>query len=331
MARLNATGVIKSLLPWVISGSLMAYVLYSNDLSKVAEAFMQASIIPFFFVVIVFVLFWLFLHSFFLFLSMRWLIPARSPHFTGENPDQKINFTYFGVVRASAASYILHLVSFAVAYGGLVVYFNRRYSIPYKKGSAVMLMSLHNAFAAIGILAYISIQFVPPDMIPVNAKNHVELVEAVGFYIIFFYLFSVFSAYIGRYIPGIRDQDHLFSSFNWCPFYAYPILLFIELIQMISHGIFAILTMSAFGLFPPKFITIALTQIVSLTHGLPVSMLGIGLDQVTFPFLFQGWGEPGLLLSFSIAFTFSQIAVRFLIGLPFFNYATKKMFQADQK
>jgi uncharacterized membrane protein YbhN (UPF0104 family) len=219
------------------------------------------------------------------------------------------------------------LLNFFVAYGGLVVFFNRRYGVSYKRGSAVIMMALLHSTGALGLLAWLSVKLIPPDLVSENAAEQLELAGTVGFFALLFYLGCFIASRIGRFTPGFRDGDHLFTPFIWTPAYSWPILFCIHLVQMGTHGLFTILTMPAFGLHPPELATLALTQVVTLTRGLPISASGIGLDQVTIPFLFQGFGDPGKLLAFSIAYTFSQIMVRFIVGFPFFNQATKQMFE----
>jgi len=38
MDRKRLQGIVRALLPWLISGSLLAYVLYSQNLREVADA-----------------------------------------------------------------------------------------------------------------------------------------------------------------------------------------------------------------------------------------------------------------------------------------------------
>lgn len=318
---------VRAILPWLISGSLLGYALYSYDLGEVANSFRQAKAFPYIIWAILLIIFWLFTQSLFIYLCLKWFITAKSPSSSNESADAPINFQYTGIVRAYAASYVLHLLNFFLAYGGLVVFFNRRYGVSYKRGSAVMMMTLLHATGALGLLAWLCVKLVPPELVSETAAQQLELAGTVGFFALVYYLVCFIASRIGRFIPGSRDRDHFFTPFIWTPAYAWPILLCIHLVQMGTHGLFTILTMPAFGLHPPELATLAFTQVVTMTRGLPISALGIGLDQVTIPFLFQGFGDPGKLLAFSIAYTFSQIMVRFIIGLPFFNQATKEMFE----
>jgi|GEM_PF-4022532 len=327
MERDKIKDMVKAILPWLISVSLLVYALYSYDLGEVAHSFRQARAFPYIIWAILLIIFWLFTQSLFLYLCLKWFVTARSPYSSNESNNALINFNYTGIVRANAASYVLHVLNFFLAYGGLVVFFNRRYGVSYKRGSAVMMMSLLTSTGTLGFLAWISVKLIPPDLVSENAVEQLELVGTVGFFAMVFYLGCFLISLIGRITPGLRDKNHLFSPFTWTPAYSWPILFCIHLVQMGTHGLFTILTMPAFGLHPPELATLALTQAVTITRGLPISALGIGLDQITIPFLFQGFGDPGKLLAFSIAYTFSQIAVRFIVGFPFFNQATKQMFE----
>jgi hypothetical protein len=330
MDRKKIWGIVRALLPWLISGSLLAYVMYSQNLREVADALARARLAPFFFWVVIFVVFWLFISALFFYLCLRWFVAAPSPDPDYAVPDPPA-FDYRGVLRACAASYVLHMLSFFLAYGGLVVYFHRRYQVTYRRGTAVMLMSLLGSFAALGILAFTAIKLIPRELAPVHAQDQIELAGVVGLSGMGFYLLCFLTARLWNYLPESMHQDEsVFTPFVRAPVYSYPLLLIILIIEMASFGLFVILTMPAFGLNPPPEAGMGLTQLVLLARGLPVSAFGIGLDQLTFPYLFQGWGDKDALVAFSIAFTFSLIAVRFVIGLPFFTHATREMFEPDE-
>jgi hypothetical protein len=330
MDRKRVQGIVRALLPWLISGGLLAYVLYSQNLREVAEALARARLAPFLLWVVVFVIFWLFISSLFFYLCLRWFVAAPSPDPEYVVPDE-FRFDYRGIFRACAASYILHMLNFLLAYGGLVVYFRRRYGVTYKRGAAVMLMSLLSSFAALGILAFTAIKLIPHELAPVHAQDQIELAGVVGLSGMGFYLLCFLTARLWNYLPESMHKDEsVFTPFVRAPIYSYPILLFVLVIEMASFGLFVILTMPAFDLHPPPEAGMGLTQLVLLARGLPISAFGIGLDQLTFPYLFKGWGDPDQLVAFSIAFTFSLIAVRFVIGLPFFTHATREMFEPEE-
>ncbi len=320
--------VFRSLLPWTISAGLLAYVLLTNDMNEVAGSFSQARIAPYMVILVVFVAFWLFSHALFLFLCIRWFVAAQIPGRPDPSCAKILAIGYLGILRAAAALYLLNVINIVVAYGGLVIYLSRRYYVPYKRSTAVMMMGLLNAFATMGILAFFAVKLIPDELVPVHAQNQIELAGVVGLAGMGFYMLCFLTARLWPLLPErYQEQGNLFLPFVYCPVYAYPVLLIISMLQMASYGVFVILTMPLFGLNPPALATLALTQLVTIARGIPISAQGIGLDQITFPFLFQGWGEAGALLAFSIAYTFSKIAVRFLIGVPFFSRATREMFE----
>jgi len=67
-------------------------------------------------------------------------------------------------------------------------------------------------------------------------------------------------------------------------------------------------------------VSLSFMQVIHLTRALPVSAFGIGVDQIAITFLFQAWepdGKEGHLLAASMVFTFTLIAGRALLGVPF--------------
>ena len=311
-----------------MSAALLAYVLVTQDMGKVAESLEDARVLYFLLWVAVFVLFWLLAEAWFLFVCLIW--------FTEAGPDGKSGFerafSYYDLVRARAASYLLTALNFMLGYGGLVVYLKRRFGVPYGRGSAVMMNELLHEFASLGILAAGAVALVPKDLLPEEASLQVEIAFKVGVGAALFYLACFALSMISRFMPAvISRRENLFTPFVWSPVWSWPLLLLIKLVQNGTYGLFVMLTMPAFGLHPPEWASMAFTQVVRIARGLPISAFGIGIDQLTFPFLFQGTAGAGEgdLVAFSIAFTFSLIAARFAFGLPFFARASREMWTEE--
>lgn len=331
MEKSKTTQVIRALLPWAISLTLLSWVLYSHggELGQVYGELLKARLFYFFFWTVVFVIFWLLTYALFVYFCLRWFI-AIPPRPNSVAPPSDINFDFRGIARACAASYLLFLLNLFVAFGGLVVYLHLRWGVPYRRGSAVMLANLLNSLAALSLLAFIGVRMIPPHLVSVHAQDQLELAGIAGLSGMGFYLACFAAARLWNYLPESMHRDEtVFSPFVLCPLHAWPVLLGIQLLQMASYGLFVILVMPAFDLHPPAAAAMGLTQVVVLTRGLPISALGIGLDQLTFTYLFQGFGQARVLLAFSFAYTFFQIGVRFLIALPFFTSATREFFEPE--
>jgi hypothetical protein len=233
------------------------------------------------------------------------------------------------MVKANAASYVLYMVNLILGYGGLAVYFHRRFGVTYKRATAVMFSNLLHSFAALGLLAFVASRLIPREIIPDSAIYQVELAGLVGTTGLGFYLLCFCVARLWMFLPErFRGYESIFTPFVRAPIHSYGVLLLIQVVLAGSAGLLVMLGMPAFDLDPPAAASVGLSQVVWLARGLPISALGIGLDQLTFPYLFKGWGTREALVAFSIAFTFSLVALKFVIGLPFFTRAAREMFEA---
>jgi len=325
-------GLLKSIAPWLVSAGLLSYVLATQDLEKVYKAFAEAAILPFLAWVAVFVVFWLFLEAYFLHLCTGWFLGAAVPNRKESAREQVLPWRYWDMVRARAASYLLTMLNFIVGYGGLVVYLKRRFNIPYRRSSAVMMNELLHEFASFGVLALFAVSLLSESAPEAAAQDQTELAGAVGASALGFYLLCFFASRLSRLVPDRLQQENLFTPFAWSPARSWLALLGIKVAQNGAYGLFVILAMPAFGLHPPAGAGIALTQLVRLARGIPISAFGIGVDQLSFPYLFQGWalGQENSLVAFSMAFTFSLIAARFLVGLPFLAGISRELFIKEE-
>ncbi len=223
MQNTDAKRFLKALAPWVISGGLLCYVLVTQDLAAVYESMRQARIMPFAAWVIVFVVFWLVSEALFLFLCLGWFVSADDPGH-GKGPPRTVHdygFRFFDMVRARAASYLLTMLNFIVGYGGLVVYFRRRFGIPYGRSFAVMLNELLHELASLGILAMAAVALLPAELVPEGAHMQVELASVVGAGALLFYGICFAAARLARFLPSrLRAMENVFTPFSWwgCPF-----------------------------------------------------------------------------------------------------------------
>jgi len=301
----KAKKIFSKLLPWIISGGLVLYVVLTEDMAAVLEALGKGDLILFLGVVIPFLITLLLLETVFLFYGFRWFADV------GKLLD---------LFRARAATYLLTIISVFVGLGGLVLYGKRRYGISYSMGTTIVLNELLHELASQCTLAMMVGLALPLLVVPAAALKQVNGVTIVGMIGVGVYIVIILVTMVFRHFLKGYGTIAIFDPFSDISIQQYAIFLTIKLIQNILYGFFLAGLLYAFGIKPPLIVCIAFMQIIHLTRAIPVSAFGIGVDQVAIPFLFRAWepaGSSGLLLACSLVFTFTLIFGRALLGVPF--------------
>lgn len=284
-------------------------------MGEVAGAFNRASLPVYLLVLIPFLLVLLLLESAYLYLGFRWFADVGR---------------FNELLRARAATYLLTIVSIFAGLGGLVVYGRRRYGISYTLGTSIMLNELLHELATMCMLCLMVGLLLPVTMVPDSALGQVRGVMLVGMIGTGFYLLCVLLSRISGMLPESMPKIEMLEPFVTISLTQYAVYYLIKLVQNMIYGFFLAGTFFAFGMAPPLIASMAFMQIIHLTRAIPVSAFGIGVDQIAFPVLFGPWepaDSPGLVLACSIAFTFSMIAGRALLGVPFVRGVFRDMLE----
>jgi hypothetical protein len=299
----KAGRIVRGLMPWAVSMGIIAYIVSTEDMAGVAGEFMKGDAVIFFEVVIPFLLVLLVLETVFLYLGFQWFAGA------GRMAD---------LLRARAATYLLTVISIFVGLGGLVVYGKRKYGVTYTRGTTVMLNELLHELASQCTLAMMVGLLLPVSQIPEGAAAQVNGVKIVGMAGVGFYVFCVVLARASRLLPDSWRRDHVFDKFVDIELWQYAVFYLIKLAQNILYGLFLAGLLLAFSIKPPLIVSLGFMQVIHLTRAIPVSAFGIGVDQIAVEYLLKAWEtSPGQLLACSMVFTFTLIAGRALLGVPF--------------
>ncbi|MBW2219699.1 MAG: hypothetical protein JRF40_09460 [Deltaproteobacteria bacterium] len=296
---------LSKLLPWIISGGLVFYVVLTEDMMAVTEALGKGNFILFLGVVVPFLLFLLFLETVFLFYGFQWFAGV------GKLRD---------LFRARAATYLLTIISIFIGLGGLIVYGKRRYGISYTMGTTIVLNELLHELASQCTLAMMVGLALPLLIVPDAALKQINGVMIAGMIGVGIYAVIILVTMVFRHVLKEYGTIAIFDPFSDISIQQYAVFLIIKLIQNILYGFFLAGLLYAFGIKPPLIVCIAFMQVIHLTRAIPVSAFGIGVDQIAIPFLFSAWeptGSSGLLLACSLVFTFTLIFGRALLGIPF--------------
>ena len=302
---------LRKLLPWLISIALLLYVASSQDVSGVAEQLGKAQVLRFVVLLLIWSAVTMLLEALFFYVALLWIEGVGS---------------WWLMFRARAASYVLTTVSTVMGYGGMAVFAKKRLGVPYRRGGVLMLNEALHEVGSMGLLALVAGLWV--DSLGESTQMFQAQLDGVvlfGAGTFGFYVLCILASRIGKRLPIKKTALALFEEIS-LPQYGF--FLSLKVVQNILHGVWIALALPCFGIEPPALVSMAFTQVVHLVHSLPVSAFGVGVDQLTVPTLFGPWepaGSAGLLLAFSVVYTFSMIFSRGVLGLPFVSGVIEDM------
>jgi hypothetical protein len=289
---------VKAIAPWLVSALLLAYPLATTDLHAVAAAFAQADYVRHAILLALFASLTLLVDGYYLCLAFRWLCGVGR---------------YRDLVRARGAAYLLTIVSAFVGLGGLVAYMKRVHGVSYQRGSGVVLVELLHEVGALGtwaVLGVFWIEHAMPSIAPM-----VEPARSFGYGAVLFFLACFI---LSRVDPFGDKAPRVLSVFRELSARQFWALYAIKLFQNVFHGVFVAFTVIGFQIATPPSAGFALSHVVRMVRGLPVSAFGLGVDQVSFAGLFGAWDASGSrILAYSLVYTFSMFVARALLGLLF--------------
>jgi len=291
---------------------LLCWVVASQDLAQVGSALGEARYGGFLLALLCFLLVGLLLDALFLYASFRWIAGVGR----------------FGeVLRLRAATELLMLVTLVAGLGGLVAYARKRHGVPLRVGSGLVLVDLLHEAAAIGILGLIGLLLAGPGLSP-EIRAELAPVQDLAVGVLAFYGLCVLASFVGRRLPARFRPETPLEVFHHISLGQYAAFVSLKVCKNLAMGLFVAIGMACFGVKPPVLASVALTQVVLLLRGLPVTAFGIGVDQLTIPQLFGPWEGvqgDGALLGFAAAFTCCLVLGRALLGVPFVRSVLREL------
>ncbi|MDP7040025.1 MAG: lysylphosphatidylglycerol synthase domain-containing protein [Myxococcota bacterium] len=295
---------LKLSLPWLVSGLLLYWVFSQHDLYAVFNAFEHAQVFSFLLVTVGYLLGTLVVDSIYLHMSFGYLATSG---------------TFMEMLRVRAAAYVLTIINMFVGMGGLVVYMHRRHGIGLKRGSGIMLVELLQEVGAMSLVVLLASLFLIEPSSP-----HIPQAIAAAYWLLGFYVLCYLVSRVSRYLsPNSKRQD-VFRTFDDLQSVQFIKLLGIKILQNLLHGAYIVFALLSFGINVPRESAMAFAQVIQLARNMPLNAFGIGVDQLTFATLFSVFESvPGQVVAFSIAYTFSVLLGRALLGFIYLPHAMK--------
>ncbi len=284
-------------LPWLVALALMTLLVDRIGGEAIADAFAQADVTYLILATLGCTVVNFSLDAYSLSRAISWF-------------NAPITFAQLAPVKASA--YLVGIVNYNVASGGIALWVARRCRVPFLEAASTMLfVNVVDALLLTGLMTL----GIPVLREPVGtAVQTIAVVAVLGFVAQY-----AFWQYGDRIAPLSRIWGWpIFASFRKARLPTYCKLALMRLaflLVFIGNYWFAV---QAFHLEIPAQQIIAAVPVISFVGVVPVTVAGLGTVQAATIYLFVEFAPEASLLALSLAVTAVMTVLRALLGLPFF-------------
>ena len=287
---------IKWVLPFVVSGGLLAYQFSTIDMSGILRHVTGAAGAIFIPVLVFYGLFSLWIEA----LSLR--IPMRDWHH---------DVSMWTLARIKAASYLLYIVHYILGAGALSILLRKRAGATvWEAGGVVFLVALFDMGMLI-LFTLIAAGFMTADTLAVRGG----LLGGAAFLLVSGFVVLRTPRPLGP-LDKLRDLS-VFRAARTAPLRQLVELGLLRFVFVMAFMSVCGAALWAFDIHPPLFESVVNIAIVAIVATLPIAVAGLGTSQAAFIEVFKEYAEPGVLLACSLTLSAGLIILRAGFGFAF--------------
>lgn len=296
VGRSRAATIARWVIPFLVSGSLLAWILSGMDVGRVFERLTLEVAMVFVPALLGFVVVALFIEAVCLV-----LVVSQSVAFS----------SLLLAARIKAASYLLSIINYALGAGALAVLLRRRAGMPLAEAAgSVFVIGLFDLGSLLAFVV-VGLALMGTDTPGVQAG----VVALAGAAIVAGFAFLRAPVSMGP-LDRLRELK-IFRAARTLPI---ALLIRLGLLRGFFVGGFIVLawaTLAAFDVSVPMLPLIVNTCVMLLVAALPIAAAGLGTGQLVFVALFERWAPAETLLAASLLLSFGMIVTRSTLGLLF--------------
>lgn len=301
--------LLRSVLPFAISGALLAYLFTRVDARAMAESLTPGVL-------------------------LRWALPLVAFNFVTLAIEShclhrvvrlaRRSLDHWTTARIKAACYLLSVINYAVGAAGLSILLRRRAQLPLMEAaSVVFLISLFDVGAVL-VLAALGATLLQTDALGVRIGLMALMIGAIAAGFVFLRI----PVSLGP-LDRVRDM-FVFRASRLAPA---PLLVELGVLRLVFIGCYVVLLgalLAAFGIDVGALRLAMNTAILLVVAALPIAAGGLGTGQLAFVELFEGSAAEAELLAASLVYTLGLISSRALLGWAFAFEFTREALEADR-
>ena len=302
--------ILKWVLPFAVSGGILAYLLAGIDMRGLVEHVtldVTLVLVP---ALLIFGAISLFIEA----VCLVRLVPA-----------SRDVFNLMTAARVKSASYLLYIVNYTLGAGALTLLLRQRAKMSLSDAGGVVILLA--AFDLGLLLAVTAIGAVWSGAETPAMLAGVITVAGVG-------LVGGLAVLRTSRSLGPLERLRSLTLFRAARTSAPILLLEIGLLRLLFVFNFiglAWITLVAFDVLVPLGDVIVNFAVVALISTLPIAVAGLGTGQATFVFVFREWASQETLLACSLAFSIGMIVLRAALGFLFSYEFVREALRAREK
>jgi len=302
------------ILPWLLTLLIFAFILYRVPLDDIRRALRQVPVMGFLALILPFCCFYCVLDAFILYRAINWFhLPVR----------------YGRILPVRAAAYILTLLNAGLGHGGVTYALHRREGIPLLEMAGTMMFLTVIEVLQLALFAGTGIFILHPELRNAFIPIYLTIAVGVGGALLcvrkgmdpLAYLQTIWLRWY-RHNPAYRAPSRLqarglLQTFRQARMvhYVLTIALKVPLLVMAIMMHYAALRM--FSVPVPLLQLAAFLPVIFLVASLPITVAHLGAPQAAWLYFFAAFGDPSLILVYSLTAHASFTLLNGLIGVCF--------------
>jgi uncharacterized membrane protein YbhN (UPF0104 family) len=293
----RVSAVLKGVLPWLATVGIGAYLAWAHDLDAVKDALSSAPIgilLPFWCCAV----------------GVVFLVDVACLHSLFRRTGQRASFSELRVIKG--ASYLLNIINYNAAVGGIAVVLARRQGRPILEFISTILMLA--AIDMVGLSLYALLGIALLDSWPTEVD--VSVIATIAGTLLVGYLGALFYWRAGWdfWILGRLRSWSVFHAFRVTRLRDHGVLVAQRAGFMGLYFVIHFISLDLFGIPIPWTELLVYNAVITIVGTLPISVAGLGTTQVVTIALYAAHGSPEAILAYSTLITFLFVLMRAVVG-----------------
>jgi hypothetical protein len=294
--------LVKRVVPWIVTAVIFAVIFRRVPVAKVLEALRGVHVATYLAIMAPYSVVYLLVDTFCLTRVINWF---------------NTRIAYRDVLPIRATTYLLTLINSPLGQGGVALYVNRRYGIPFLEVASSVLFMM---FVELYQLVFFS---------SVGAALAPHRIEPSLFWVYggLYAYFVVHLAIFRNGVPVIRKPKAaaMLRSFGMAKPSHYFLLLLYKAPNFVMATIVYYFALQAFGIHLPYQQLVMFLPVIFLSAALPIGVAHLGAPQYFWLHFFGDQAPEASLLAFSLAAHVTFMVMNAALGVPFLPRATRDL------
>ncbi len=308
------------ILPWLLTVLIFAFILYRVPLGDIQAALGQVPIMGFLALMLPFSLFYCVIDAFILYRAINWFhLPVRYGH----------------ILPARAAAYILTLLNAGLGQGGVTYALHRREGIPLLEMAGTMMFLTVIEVLQLALFAGTGIFVLHPELRSAFIPIYLAMGVGVGGGLLCLrkgidpiaygqtFLVRLYSRDPTYRATSLLQSRGLLQTFRQAHVVHYFKTIALKTPLLATAIILHYVALQLFAVHVPLLHLAAFLPVIFLVASLPITVAHLGAPQAAWLYFFAEFGEPSLILVYSLTAHATFMLLNGLIGVCFLPQALK--------